>query len=144
MSKQNIHILIFTLFALGLPIWAMENNVFRQDSVHGCVGECYEDWKQETGGVLAVATAKAQERATASPAELGQTAYAGCIACHGARGEGGVGPALAGQSGQEINNKLVQYKNGETRGAQSALMWSQSETLSDEDMNNLAAFIETL
>lgn len=144
MLKENLHILIFSLFAVGLPIWAMGNNAFEQDSIHRCTDECYANWTQETGGVLAVAAAKAEAKAAASPAELGEAAYAGCIACHGARGEGGVGPALSGQSGQEVYDKLVQYKNGETRGAQSALMWSQSAMLSDEDMKNIAAFIESL
>ena len=144
MLKENLHILIFSLFAVGLPIWAMGNNAFEQDSIHRCAGECYANWTKETGGVLAVAAAKAEAKAAASPAQLGEAAYAGCIACHGARGEGGVGPALSGQSGQEVYDKLVQYKNGETRGAQSALMWSQSAMLSDDDMKNIAAFIESL
>jgi cytochrome c553 len=41
-------------------------------------------------------------------------------------------------------DKQVQYKNGETRGAQCALMRSLSATLSDEDMKNIAAFVESL
>ncbi|QFU77922.1 c-type cytochrome [Halioglobus maricola] len=122
----------------------METNSFQQPRVHGCVGECYEKWKDETGGVVMMAAAQAEARAAASPTELGKAAYAGCIACHGQKGEGGVGPALAGQTASEIYEKLVQYKNGETRGNQSALMWGQSAMLSDDDMNNIAAFVETL
>ena len=68
----------------------------------------------------------------------------GGFGSHGANGEGGIGPELAGQSGEEIYNKLVQYKNGEMRGNQSSLMWSQSAMLSDTDMQNIAAFVETL
>ena len=122
----------------------MDANKFAKDSIHGCTGECYATWEQETGGILAVVAAQAEAKASASPAELGAKTYAGCIACHGSRGEGGVGPALAGQAGDAIYSKLVQYKNGETRGAQSALMWSQASTLSDEDMKNLGAFVESL
>ena len=144
MLKRNLHILLFLSFALGLPLWAMESNTQRKGNIHQCTGECYESWKQRTGGVLVLAAAKAQEKAAASPAELGKASYAGCVACHGAKGEGGIGPALAGQSESEIYEKLVQYKNGETRGSQSSLMWGQSSMLSDSDMKNIASYVETL
>ena len=144
MKIQNLNILLFTAFAFGLPLWAMHNNAHHQPSVHACNGPCYEQWKEETGGVLAVAEARAAARAEASPAELGEQAYAGCIACHGAGGEGGVGPRLAGQKAAAIADKLLRYKNGETIGPQSALMWSQSSPLSEQDIDNLAAFIATL
>ena len=144
MRKDTIAIIFFTCFAVGFPLWAMQANKHDGTSVSSCSGECYEQWREETGGVVAVAAAQAAERAEASPAELGKKAYTSCIACHGAGGEGGVGPALAGQSVTDIAAKLVQYKNGETRGSQSALMWSQAAQLSDTDIDNLAAYIETL
>ncbi|NQX88189.1 MAG: c-type cytochrome [Halioglobus sp.] len=122
----------------------MEHNSFQKDGIHACVGECYTEWQASTGGVVGVMKAKAQAQAEASPEELGKAAYTGCIACHGANGEGGIGPALAGQSSAEIYDKLVQYKNGDTRGAQSALMWSQAEALSDDDMKHIAAFVAAL
>ncbi len=143
MSKGNISLFLFFCFAIGLPLWGMQNNKYEGESIHGCTGECYENWEQETGGVIALASAQAEARAVASPAELGQAAYSGCIACHGSGGEGGVGPALVGQTGSDIYGKLVQYKNGETRGAQSALMWSQSATLSDDDMKNISEYVES-
>jgi len=144
MSKENLSLLLFACFAFGLPIWAMQNNGIRTDSIHACSGECYQQWKQATGGVVALAAARAAADADASPAELGQQAYAGCIACHGAKGEGGVGPALAGQPASDIASKLIQYRNGETRGSQSALMWGQASSLDDAAIDNLAAYIQTL
>ncbi|WP_304438780.1 c-type cytochrome [Halioglobus sp. HI00S01] len=144
MLRKNLHLWMFALFSLGLPLWAMESNQFNQGRVHGCTGECYEAWKDETGGVVMLAAAQAEARASASPEELGKAAYAGCVACHGQQGEGGIGPALAGQTAEEIYAKLVQYKNGETRGNQSSLMWAQSSMLSDEDMQHIAAFVESL
>lgn len=144
MTQTNLTIVLFACFAFGLPIWAMQTNDYNYPSVHACNGECYEQWQAETGGLIAVAQAKADAKAAASPAELGEMAYAGCVACHGAGGEGGVGPMLAGQSAIQIAGKLLQYKNGETLGAQSALMWSQSAQLSQDDIDNLAAYIETL
>lgn len=144
MSRESLLILLFTCFAIGLPLWAMQANKFEKDSVHGCTGDCYAEWERETGGLLAVAAAQAEAKANASPADLGKALYGGCIACHGSGGEGGVGPALAGQSADTIHAKLVQYKNGETRGPQSALMWGQAATLSDEDMKHIGAFVESL
>ncbi len=144
MTKHTLSVIAFAAFALGLPLWGMSVNQHPEASVHGCYGECYETWKQETGGLLAVAAAQAAEKAAASPAELGQLAYAGCIACHGAAGEGGVGPKLAGQAATDIADKLLRYKNGETLGSQSALMWGQAATLSPVDIENIAAFVESL
>jgi cytochrome c553 len=141
--QDTLSIVLFTCFAFGLPLWAMQANELDGSSVSSCSGECYEQWREQTGGVVAVAAAQAAERAEASPVELGKAAYIGCIACHGAGGEGGVGPALAGQSAADIASMLLQYKNGETRGGQSALMWSQAGQLSDTDIDNLAAYIET-
>lgn len=144
MSLENIGIILFTCFALGLPLVAMQQNSYERLSVHGCVGECYDEWKASTGGIVAVAQAQAEAKAAASPVELGKQAYVGCVACHGARGEGGVGPALSGQGVDDLTAALLQYRNGETRGGQSSLMWSQAAELSDDDIENLAAYIETL
>lgn len=141
MSSNTISLVLFACFAFGLPLWAMQSNQFDGRDNHECSGECYDLWKEQTGGVLALAEAKAAAKAAASPAELGKIAYAGCIACHGAQGEGGIGPKLAGQPAADTTGKLLQYKAGETRGAQSALMWSQAAQLSAADIDNLAAFI---
>lgn len=144
MRQDSIAIFLFFCFAIGLPLWAMQANEHDRRSISSCSGECYEQWRDATGGVAVVAAVQAAERAEASPVELGKQAYVGCIACHGAGGEGSVGPALAGQSVVDIADKLVQYKQGETLGNQSALMWSQAAQLSDNDIKNLATYIETL
>ena len=144
MSNHTISLIIFACFAFGLPLWGMQNNGIGEGSIHNCSGECYQQWQQQSGGVLALAEAKAAADAAALPTELGQQAYVGCIACHGAKGEGGVGPSINGQSASDIASKLVQYRNGETRGNQSALMWSQAATLDDTAIENLAAYIQTL
>jgi cytochrome c553 len=144
MSRGNTTVILFAVFALGLPLAAMQLNGFDRDSVHACTGECYEDWVAVSGGVVSMAQAQADERAAASPRELGKLAYNGCVACHGAAGEGGIGPQLAGQSADAILTALQQYGNGETRGDQSALMWSQAATLTGDDMANLADYIESL
>ena len=144
MPKYAIAVTLFGVFALGLPLWAMQGNKHSPANTHGCYGECYEAWKAETGGVIALQAAAAAARAEASPEELGRQAYAGCVACHGANGEGGVGPQLAGQSAAAIADKLLRYKAGETLGGQSSLMWSQAGMLSEQDIDNIAAFVDTL
>lgn len=126
-----------TVLLVGARSISWETN---HPAVGACTGECYEQYK------IADAERREAERAmmaSASPAELGQKLYPGCAACHGMQGEGGVGPALQGQTQDAIASMLTQYKNGETRGAQSALMWGQAAGLSDDDMANLGAYIAT-
>lgn len=144
MKTITVPILLFTCFALGLPTWMMLNNEHSVDRISGCSGECYQQWFENTGGIVAMAKAEAAAKAAASPQELGKKAYVGCVACHGAGGEGGIGPQLVGQSAAAIAGVLTQYKNGETRGPQSNLMWGQAASMSSADIDHLAAFIESL
>jgi cytochrome c553 len=74
----------------------------------------------------------------------GQGKYAACGACHGVRGQGGVGPMLAGQTVEYIVSRLRSYKAGETVGPQSALMWGQASMLSEDDIKDLAEYINTM
>ena len=102
----------------------------------------------EEAAVVAEAPAPASAAPAAAqvalaPADQGKRLYPVCAACHGGKGEGGIGPALAGQTSDEIASKLAAYKAGETIGAQSALMWGQAAGLSEEDIANLAAYIST-
>ena len=49
---------------------------------------------------------------------------------------------LAGQSADDIINKLTIYKNGGQIGAQSALMWGQASMLTEQDIETIGKFIE--
>ncbi len=102
-----------------------------------CVGECYEAYKIEDAKRR---EAEAAMLAAASPADLGKKIYTACAACHGMNGEGGVGPKLQGKAKDAIVSMLTQYKNGETRGAQSALMWGQAAALSATTWQTSVAF----
>lgn len=88
--------------------------------------------------VFLSATAQAQDTAQ------GKTKYASCIACHGAQGQGGLGPKLAGQKSEDIVKKLTAYKNKQQVGPQSAMMWGFSARLSSEDIADIAAYTATL
>ena len=93
---------------------------------------------QDCGAVSAEASADAGGSSTVSKL------YASCIACHGAKGEGGIGPSFKGRKSDYISTALVQYKNKEERGAQSALMYAQAAALSDKEIKDLSEYITTL
>jgi len=81
------------------------------------------------------------EEAAAAPAKSGSNLYATCIGCHGASGDGGVGPKLAGQSKEDIASKLAKYKAGEQLGAMTAMMAPMATGLSDEDIQTVSEYI---
>lgn len=82
--------------------------------------------------------------AMAQDVAQGKAKYATCVACHGAQGQGGVGPKLAGQKSEAIVKKLTAYKNKQQFGPQSQLMWGIAAGLTPADINNLAAYTATL
>ena len=109
---------------------------------HSCFGECYEEYTAKYGTFSEQLEAKRVAMQIESPADKGAKIYVNCNMCHGQNGEGGIGPKLVGST--SIVSMLMQYKNGETRGPQSALMWGQAANLSTEDMENLQAYIDTM
>jgi len=82
--------------------------------------------------------------APAPEVAVGAKHYTQCAACHGQAGEGGVGPALAGQTSDMIVEKLTKYKNSEKIGAQSAMMWGQASWMTPQDMRDIGNYVETL
>ena len=133
--KNKSYLLILPLCAIFLF-----NGKKYDDSVieriHLNVNICVEG--QDCGAVLAEASSDAGASSTVSKL------YASCIACHGAKGEGGIGPSFKGRKSDYISTALVQYKNKEERGAQSALMYAQAAALSDKEIKDLSEYITTL
>ena len=82
--------------------------------------------------------------ATAQDAVSGKIKYVSCSACHGAQGQGGVGPKLQGQKAEVIVKKLTAYKNKQKVGPQSELMWGMAAGLTPADIANIAAYTTTL
>jgi cytochrome c len=82
--------------------------------------------------------------ATAQDAVSGKIKYVSCSACHGAQGQGGIGPKLQGQKAEVIVKKLTAYKNKQKVGPQSELMWGIASGLSPADIANIAAYTATL
>ena len=64
-----------------------------------------------------------------------------CIACHGAAGNSTIAqnPKLAGQHEAYINKQLHNFKTPERNNA---IMTSISKALSDDDMKNIAAYLD--
>ena len=110
-------------------------------SIGSCTGECYQEYVA-LNGTPAEIEQKKRALAEGDPFSSIRSLWAGCVACHGADGGGGIGPMLAGQSSDDIINKLTIYKNGGQIGAQSALMWGQASMLSEKDIETIGEFIE--
>ena len=82
--------------------------------------------------------------AVSAPAvKSGESLYASCVGCHGAAGEGGVGPKLQGQPQADIAAKLTQYKSGEQVGPMTAMMAPMTQGLSAADIDVVAEYIAT-
>ncbi len=69
----------------------------------------------------------------------GETKAAMCIGCHGATGNSASGafPSLAGQHASYLAEQLQDYRDG---SRENATMQGMAAGLSDEDIDNLAAF----
>ena len=81
--------------------------------------------------------------ALAGDPELGKAKSAVCVACHGTNGisPNPQWPNLAGQKDQYLILSLKAYRDGDR---QNALMSPIAQGLSDEDIENLAAYYASL
>ena len=104
-------------------------------------GECYEEYVRVNGTTVDILRAQ-QALAAGDPFSDIRSIWTGCAACHGADGGGGIGPKLAGQTGDYISGRLITYKNNGTVGSQSALMWGQAGMLSDTQIETIGKFIQ--
>ena len=75
----------------------------------------------------------------AGNAEAGKAKSTTCAACHGVDGNSTVPsfPKLAGQNRDYLYHSLKDYKSGKRKNP---IMAGQVQTLSDADMNDLAAY----
>ncbi|MDX1353519.1 MAG: c-type cytochrome [Thiomicrorhabdus sp.] len=87
---------------------------------------------------------KEEAAATVAAAPSGEKAYATCVGCHGAQGEGGVGPRLNNQPVADIVAKLEKYKAGEQMGPMTAMMAPMATPLSTDDMQAIAEYVTSL
>ena len=76
----------------------------------------------------------------------GKAKSAMCMACHGPKGISAMSmyPNLAGQKEQYLISSLKAYKLGQRKGGMSSMMTPMAKPLSDQDINNLAAYYSSL
>ena len=89
----------------------------------------------------------ARSLAAPDPLAQGRDKFVQCAACHGADGRSTVipqYPKIGGQSGAYVINALKAYRDGRRQGTYAAIMAVVAKPLSDDDIVNLAAYIESL
>jgi cytochrome c553 len=81
----------------------------------------------------------------AGPMKTAPAAYAACIDCHGAAGEGrgAANPALAGQPAAYTLQQLRRWKTAERRNDPRGVMTAAVAPLSEAEMKAIAAWLET-
>lgn len=78
---------------------------------------------------------------------LGREKFVQCASCHGADGRSTVVPQypkIAGQSAPYVVNALKAYRDGRRQGSFAAIMSEVAKPLTDVDIDNLAAYIQSL
>ena len=139
MKKEIFIFLVFMGATMAVTYDNLEYKGAPRNSA--CYGQCYVDYVA-LNGTPAEIERKKRLLAQADEFSSIRSLWAGCAACHGQEGEGGIGPTLAGQSETDIINKLTTYKNGGMVGSQSALMWGQAAMLSENDIKTIGKFIQ--
>ncbi|MDW3223623.1 MAG: c-type cytochrome [Paracoccaceae bacterium] len=76
--------------------------------------------------------------------ELGEIRYKeSCVSCHGQAGKGAASyPKISGNEVSFTMEKLRAYREGIKQGPNSALMIMMAKPLTDEEIENLAAYLE--
>tara|TARA_S200002703_G_scaffold30891_1_gene26906 strand:- start:872 stop:1306 length:435 start_codon:yes stop_codon:yes gene_type:complete len=136
------YILIICLVMIGTIAMAYERLEYKGvPRTTSCTGECYAEYVAINGTPAEIEMKKQALAATDEFSSI-RSLWAGCAACHGNEGQGGVGPMLAGQSADDIINKLTIYKNRGQIGAQSALMWGQAGMLTEQEIETIGKFVQ--
>lgn len=95
-------------------------------------------------GLLTVVLMSVSTAVAGGDAVAGKATYNACVGCHGAKDEGGVGSRLVGKSAEDFISKMHKYQNGETVDPMSPMMAPSAQKLQENDIQNLASFIQTL
>jgi cytochrome c553 len=97
--------------------------------------------------VLLMVAGVAPAQAPADALVAGREKFVQCASCHGADGRSAViarYPKIGGQSGAYVISALKAYRDGRRQGTYAAVMAEVAKPLSDADIANLAAYIESL
>jgi cytochrome c553 len=99
------------------------------------------------GAVVLGAGAEPAAAQGAADAAAGREKYVQCASCHGADGRSTVVPQypkIGGQTAEYVVNALKAYRDGRRLGTYAAMMAAVAKQLSDADIANLAAYVESL
>ena len=101
--------------------------------------------KRVIGTTLLLLLAASGAMAGGDPA-VGKSKAAVCASCHGMNGKAiaPIYPNLAGQNEAYLVSSLKAYRDGQRQGGMSTVMTPMAKTLSDDDINNLAAYFASL
>jgi len=96
--------------------------------------------------VLSLGLIVSSNTAFAGDAAAGKAKAALCASCHGADGMAVMPayPNLAGQNEAYLVAALTAYRNKDRNGGMAAIMQMQAASLSDDDINNIAAYYASL
>ena len=97
--------------------------------------------------LLALLASPAARPAAPDAVALGREKYVQCASCHGSDGRSTVipqYPKIGGQSAPYVVNALKAYRDGRRLGTFAAVMAEVAKPLSDADIVNLAAYVESL
>lgn len=94
--------------------------------------------------LLVLTVLLAPQAALSGDKAAGETRYnATCVACHGPAGKGVASyPKVSGKEVTYTIAKLEAYRKGEKQGPNSSLMIMMAKPLTDEEIANLAAYLE--
>lgn len=100
---------------------------------------------QFTSAVLAITLVSFSEYSLSADPVAGEARYQeSCINCHGPAGKGVASyPKISGKPILYTKEKLNAYRAGMKQGPNSSLMIMMAMPLSDQEIDNLAAYLET-
>lgn len=98
-----------------------------------------------TGVVLAITLVSFSEHSLSADPVAGEARYQeSCINCHGPAGKGVASyPKISGKPTLYTKEKLEAYRAGIKLGPNSSLMIMMAMPLTDQEIDNLAAYLET-
>lgn len=95
----------------------------------------------------ALALSRIAQAPALDPIALGREKFVQCASCHGSDGRSTVVPQyprIGGQSGAYVVIALKAYRDGRRLGTFASMMSEVAKPLTDADIENLAAYIESL
>jgi cytochrome c553 len=134
MLRKYWWILLVVAVALGVHFTAQ--NIIRHGNPENLKGP----------DLAKVARIEAEDPARGARVRAGMEQYEStCRLCHHRTGHGGkFTPAIGGRPADYVTGMLKLYRSGATLGPMTSLMAPWAKELSDDDIANLGAYVETL